>query len=73
MSSDYEKERLQEISQKEGKLEESDKELLLDIRYRLEQEKSARVSKAWFDNIFWLIFIALIAVIIWLVVWVLNH
>lgn len=73
MSSEYDKERFQEISQKEGKLEESDRELLLDISSKIDRERSARVRKALFDNIFWLIFIALIAVIIWLVVWVINH
>ena len=57
----------------EDKLDESDRKLLLDIRGKIEQERSARIRKGLFDNIFWLIFIALIAVIIWLVVWVINH
>ena len=57
----------------EDKLDESDRELLLDIRSKIERERSARIRKGLFNNIFWLIFIALIAVIIWLVVWVINH
>ncbi|MHA1219099.1 MAG: hypothetical protein ACTSSN_09750 [Candidatus Heimdallarchaeaceae archaeon] len=73
MSSDSEKEHLQEILQKEGELGESDRKLLVDIKNQLDKQDSQRRNKFIMDNIFWLIFVILVIVIISLLVWAFNH
>ena len=78
MSSDFEgdKEKLNELLQKDGELGESDRELLLDIRNRLNRQEAKldrheakRRNKHIQDNIWWILILGafggLIAVIVW--------